>query len=379
MSCRSFVLGVLICLIAANARGENAPTKKAYPDGQLRAVWCPVPKATAREEGLREIAANLDKLQACGINTLFVWTENLYAVSLLKKDLPKPDPRAAWDGLAEMIKAAKERRMQVHIWYSPWIYKDVGRAVELREHPEWAAVNAKGVRDADGICLARPEARRFELDLLAGLIDRYPDLAGIHIEEPGYNWGQYCYCDYCKKLCREWYGIDIAADTAAARPLLDHLAASASTDFFVRLRQMLTAKRPQAFLSANGSGGAGADADWRIGRDWVTWARRGYIDFYVPQIYTGSVDEFTKGGLKTKEVLGNCDLVTGLAVSWSGIYPKRQDPEVIKGQILAAEKVGAKGFAIYFLDHFQEQHFQAIREAVEEAASRPATAATKPE
>jgi uncharacterized lipoprotein YddW (UPF0748 family) len=94
---------------------------------------------------------------------------------------------------------------------------------------------------------------------------------------------------------------------------------------------MLLAKRPQMWLSANGSGGANADADWRIGRDWATWARRGYIDFYVPQLYTKSVEDFVQGGLKTKEQLGPCDLITGLAVSWSGIYPERQAPAVIEG------------------------------------------------
>lgn len=96
------------------------------------------------------------------------------------------------------------------------------------------------------------------------------------------NWGRYCYCEYCRRLCRDWYGLDLTGDPPDARPLLDHLAASCCTDFMLRLRQMLLARRPEMWLSANGSGGANADGDWRIGRDWGTWARRGYIDFYVP-------------------------------------------------------------------------------------------------
>jgi hypothetical protein len=344
---------------------------KAFPDGQMRAIWCALPKATNREQGSREVAGTLDKLKACGLNTLFVWTESLYIATLNRPGLPQGDTRAAWDGMGEMIKAAQDRRMQVHVWYSPWIYKDKGRAVELREHPDWMAVNAKGAADPDGVCLARPEVRRYELDLLRSLVDRYPDLAGIHIEEPGYNWGEYCYCDHCRKLCRDWYGMDTAADTDTARPLLRHLAASSCTDFIIRLRQMLLSKRPGAWLSANGCGGTGAEIDWQIGRDWVAWARHGYIDFYVPQLYTRSVEDFIQGGLKTKELLGGCDLVTGMAVSWSGIYPERQAPAVIQGQIRAAEQLGAKGFAVYHLDHFQEPHFQAIREAVQGQTTGP--------
>jgi hypothetical protein len=141
-------------------------------------------------------------------------------------------------------------------------------------------------------------------------------------------------------------------------------------DARLRLRQMLLAQRPQMWLSANGSGGANADADWRIGRDWATWARRGYIDFYVPQLYTKSVEDFVQGGSKTKEQLGPCDLVTGLAVSWSGIYPERQAPAVIQEEIRAAKKLGAKGFVVFHLDHCYDGHFQAVRQAIQDQPPR---------
>lgn len=344
-------------------------TAKGYPDGELRAVWCGLPKAQKREEGLREIRANLDKLKASGFNTLFVWTPSLYLAALDRPELRAAEPQAAWDALGEVIRAAKERGLQVHVWYSPWIYKQASRAVELRDHPDWAAVSAKGTADKEGVCFARPEVRQFELDLLGKLIDRYPDLAGIHLEEPGYNWGaDYCYCDRCRKLCRQWFGLELGKDPDADRPVLHNLAAFMGTDFVARLRQMVMAKRPELWLSANGSGGA--NPDWYIGRDWTTWARRGYLDFYVPQLYTKSVEAFTKRGLKTKERLGDCDLVTGMAVSWSGIYPERQDPQVIKAEIAAARKLGAKGFVVFHLDHFQDGHFRAVRESLPDSRPR---------
>jgi hypothetical protein len=39
-------------------------------------------------------------------------------------------------------------------------------------------------------------------------------------------------------------------------------------------------RRPDMWLSANG--GSGDDAEWVIGRDWRTQARRGLNDFYAP-------------------------------------------------------------------------------------------------
>jgi uncharacterized lipoprotein YddW (UPF0748 family) len=263
-----------------------------------------------------------------------------------------------------VIRAAKQRHIEVHMWYSPWIYKETSRADELRSHPEWAAVSAKGVVDPDGICLARPEVRQYELDLIARAIDRYPDLAGVHIEEPGYNWGHdFCYCDFCRQFCQQNFGLDIRKDSQAAKPTVHSLAAFMCTDFFLRLRKIMSDKRPEMWLSANG--GSGDDAEWFIGRDWHTWARRGLIDFYVPQLYTDDVKGFTKAGLETKACLGGCDVVTGMAVSWSGIHPKRQPPEVIQAEIAAARKLGAKGFAVYYVPFLQDEHYRAIHAAIE--------------
>lgn len=346
---------------------------KQFPDGELRGVWWGFVKAQEAEAGRREIDDSLDKLKAAGINSLFVWTSSLYLAALDRPELQDIQPQAGWDAYGEIIRAAKQRDMQVHAWFSPWIYKSASGAVELRDHPEWAAVNAAGVPDTRGLCFIRPEVRQYELDLLARLVDRYPDLAGIHIEEPGFNWGaDYCYCEHCQTLCRQWFGIDIRQDSDAVRPALHNLAAFMCSDFFARLQEMALAKRPGIWLSANGSGGR--NADWYIGRDWTTWARRGYLDFYVPQLYTKSVDAFQQRGLETKSCLGECGLVTGMAVSWSSIYPERQDPEVIKAEITAARQLGAQGFIVFHRDHIYDEHLTAIREAVEAADAAPSKA-----
>ena len=276
--------------------------------------------------------------------------------------MQKIEPQARWDVLAEVIRAAKQRGIQVHMWYSPWIYKSSG-SVELTDHPHWAAVSAKGVADKDGLCFIRPEVRRCELELIGKAIDRYADLAGVHIEEPGFDWGNdFCYCDYCRQFCQQAFATDIRQNPQAAKAMLNNLAAFMCSDFFARLREMTMSKRPDLWLSANGSGGA--NPDWYIGRDWTTWARRGYLDFYVPQLYTQSVEQFVKNGEATQSCLGECDLVTGMAVSWSGIYPARQSPAVIAAEIAAGGKLGAKGFAVFHLDHFYDAHFPAIRAAI---------------
>ena len=82
-------------------------------------------------------------------------------------------------------------------------------------------------------------------------------------------------------------------------------------------------------------------------------------------VRTMPVTRWTIPRLKTTARLGACDLVTGLAVSWSGIYPERQTADVIKAEIGAARVLGAKGFVMFHLDHFYDEHWRALKEATQ--------------
>ena len=338
---------------------------RGYPDQELRAIFCRPHDPGDREAALREIRSDLDKIRVAGFNTLFLMTQSRYLAALDEPELQKSEPQASWDVLAEMIRAAQERSLQVHMWYSPWIYKNVSsyhHAIELQKHPEWAAVSATGKADPDGVCFVRPEVRAFELDLISKAIDRYPGLAGIHIEEAGFGSDDQCYCDHCREVCRQLLGIDIRKDARVAQPAVSNLAASMSSDFFIRLRAMVKTKRPGMWLSTNGCGGNNPDR--KLGRDWTSWAHRGYIDFYVPQIYLCDVDAFVKTGLTTKSYLGNCDMIPAIGITWFGLSPKRQLPETIKAEIVAARAMGAKGFAVYYQGFFTDEYYEAVRQSI---------------
>jgi uncharacterized lipoprotein YddW (UPF0748 family) len=362
---------LLIRLSATRTAGKTLGTiyvddaqirEKAFPGSRIRGLWGYL-KSEKREEGLQEIQDTLGQIQRAGINSVFIWVSSLYIAALDRPELRRLDPQSEWDALGEILKAAREHSLQVHAWYSPWINKAEGEAVELRDHPEWAAVDATGKADDESICFMRPEVRQYELHLIENLLNHYPDLAGVHIEEPGLP-EEYCYCGFCHRLWHDWYGTDIPRDLASNAPLRESLKAAMCTDFIVRLRQTMQANWPGVWLSANGGGGDGA-MEWKIGRDWVTWAHRGYVDFYVPQLYTEDAEDFISQAKNTKETLGPCNLVTGIGVNWTGMSSEWQKPEVLREQILASEQIGSKGFIVFRLDHLRDEHFVAIHEALE--------------
>ena len=336
--------------------------RKAWPDGEMRAVWWYGPtERKDQAQSLAETRAMVSRLKATGFNTILLETKSLYLAAVDRPELQKDAPGSDWDYWGAVVKLATAEGLQVHAWYPPWTYKRSYSAVELRDHPDWKAVYAGGRAAEDAICFVRPESRQYQLDLLRRALERYPDLAGIHIEEPGHPT---CHCAYCAKLASEWLGLDIVADPAGTEASLRNLAAFMNGDFFARLRGMVNAMRPEVWLSANGS--AGANPDWSIARDWPTWSRRGYIDFYIPQIYTEDVARFGKLLGDTQGVLGGSTMVAGMAVSWTGIYPRRQDPQNIVAEIKTARQAGAKGFCVFRAALFEEPHWQALGEVVHE-------------
>jgi len=329
-------------------------------DGEFRAFWSAEIKGTNQVEALKAVDERLTRLKALGINTIFYWVSSIHIAT--RAGMPQADDRAAgWDVPGELLRRAHGMGLRVHAWYSPWIYKTKSRAIELRAHPEWACVNADGKPSGEGVCLARPEVRAFQLELLDQLTQQHPELDGIHIEEPGYPWGDYCYCPHCKRQFHELFALDLTPGAhAAAR---HNWAAFCSTDFMARLREALLRKHPRVLLSANGS--AGANPDWYIGRDWTLWARRGYLDFYVPQVYTESPDGFVKRLQETqRQIQPWCPVIPGIAITWSGIYPRHNKPETLQAEIRAAREAGAPGVVFFEAGHLKDEDAPALREAL---------------
>lgn len=353
----SIWLGAGIFLCAASLFAEE---KELFPGGQLRALWCAPPTETDEAAGLAKIDEMLDRVVSGGFNALFLWGTSDYLWAVTEGgDALAESPTAHYDPLGKMIERAKERSVAVHLWYSPWIYKAAERAIETRRHPEWLAVNIEGKTDTDGICLNRPEVRQFELDLLRKVMAHYRDLAGIHIEEPGYNWGDYCYCDHCRQMFCALTGIEVADDADSRQKIKEefhNFNAAFSSDFMIRLRDVMKQENPNLLFSTNGS--PGVNSDWKLGRDWAGWAAHKVIDFYVPQIYTEDVTAFSQRAVQTKKTLGSCVMVPGFAISWSSIYPKRLTKETLEGLVDAALAAEGKGYVVFHYNHFEPIHFE---------------------
>jgi hypothetical protein len=130
-------------------------------------------------------------------------------------------------------------------------------------------------------------------------------------------------------------------------------------EFFSQLRKLMLTKRPALWLSANASGGL--NSDWHLGRDWPTWGRRGWIDFFVPQIYMENPAVFGRVASQAQSLLGGCDVLPGIALSWDGIYPKRVTKNVLQELIQTSRGLNCPGYVIFHEYHAEPQHWEILQ------------------
>lgn len=309
----------------------------------------------------------LDRAKRANVNVLFAWMESPELAAALGESRYASssafdfwDP-IRWDAMGELISGAERRGMEVHLWYSFTRYKrppglipeyDTGLEVLPSGDPDWASVRKSEYVDgytdpADegvsgtSLCVNDPDVRDWTFSVLERMLDRYPGLAGLHIEEPGYLELDRCVCHRCQDVYADIHGepgenlldhiyrsVDAYQDDPAAVSVKTH-----GTDAFVsRLADWWAARDNDGVLSFNGSW----DPEWdRVrGRNWAVWSERGQLPYYLPQVYATDVDTFVEQTKVTMDGLSDTTILPMAGVGWSS---GNNDAATVTDQIEAAE------------------------------------------
>lgn len=309
----------------------------------------------------------LDMAAVSGVNVLHAWIESPEAAAILG------EPRYAsayefwdptrWDALGELITAAAERGIEVHLWYSFTRYKrnrdlvpeyDSNLAVLPPGDPGWASIRKKeytrGLTDpsdprieGDALCNNEFEAHDWTMELFQRLFDRYPGLNGLKIEEPGYLASDRCVCPRCQSAYAARYD-------EPGENLLDHvygrtapyyeddravpIKTRGTDEFARRLYDWWTESGPSDALFYTGSWLARWD---RVrGRNWAVWSSRGLVPYFIPQTFASSVPVFDWKLRATLESLSYSSLVPSVGIVWGF---GENDPDQVAAQIERANDV----------------------------------------
>jgi len=367
------VLALFISIIMALA-AHAQDTRTQSPAVEARGLWVhpsgvidPDPR-----KGMKDIHTLVDRMARANLNLMLPWVRTEYVAAFLDPEYPKDNVFAKlskWDALGELIKAAAERDIETHLWYSFTYYKS-RLSYEMRKHPEWAArrldelvpdektgkVHPPWMTD---VCNLHPGARQMELDIIKFLLDRYPLVRGIHIEEPGFGYPGNCFCDLCNQTFKLIYGFDQKQKPGG--PEATDLKCLATTDFMRRLRGMMLERDPSLILSANG--GYRWQSDRRSGRDWGHWSRLGWLDYYAAQIYVTDFDTLLARTLETLSALRpDTQVFVGFNISPRSIRPVCMKPEELAKAVQTVRTAGADGIIFFWAGVFSDEHARGLRQ-----------------
>lgn len=312
-----FCLVVLLWTAPAPAQQVTPPPTSAAPQ-EMRGLWV-VRDSLASPAAIRQV---IDNAAAHHFNALFVQVRgrgDAYYQSALE---PRAEELAGqprrFDPLAEILRLAHARGLQVHAWMNTCLVWSKGRqpyshAHVVNQHPDWLSRDAHGryslreTNDCEGAFLtpANLAARQHIHDVFLDVARRY-DVDGIHFDYVRFPNSSYDYSDAA--LVRFKIALQNSLTPAriaafARRGRHDRLVYPHAfpsqwqtfrrqqvTEMVASISHDIKALKPWVIISAavfpNQS-----EARTLKGQDWPLWLQQGYLDAACPMAYAASTPQ----------------------------------------------------------------------------------------
>ncbi len=270
----------------------NYPSNKTLTDKQMKA----------------EIDAILDSCEEIGFNTVFfqvrpcgdaLYESEIFPWSEYVSGEQGIAPDGSFDSLDYIIKEGKKRGIAVHAWVNPFRITNGSAAkpktdVEAlsennpaRIHPEYTVAYADGkLYYNPGL----PEVCELVISGIREICEKYPDVAGIHIDDYFYPYpsgnaefdDDEAYEEYGNGMARDdWRRANVSAFVKGAYDAVK--AVNKDMKFGVSPFGIWANKGSDTYIQ--GSETNGLESYKVLYCDAIEWARGGYVDYLVPQIY----------------------------------------------------------------------------------------------
>ncbi len=363
------VLLFLATLVVRSGLAQTAPQ-------EVRGVWCYVGTgsgfSTDPVQGPIDAKAFVDRLADAGFNLILPWVKSDYVAALTDAKYRKAEPWAAWDSLGVVINEAKARGMHVHMWFGFTEGKSPLSPEFDPNHggdPSWSARRMLELPAPYGVsetahmteaCPQHPGERQFEINMIDSVLQRYPSIDAVQIEEPGYrNLAEECLCDTCRSTFSLKYGMDLISSYTSSSA--DDFRCAGTTAFMSELKANLTTQPNAPPLACNG--GYNWIQERTLGRDWHKWAHSGLLNYYAAQLYNNDLLTFEAMETRVATDQGPVPVLAGVGVSWqhSDLSTQTNSPSMVVQQVFASRQFGAKGVILFYGQALTDQYLNALK------------------
>ncbi|MCC5660074.1 family 10 glycosylhydrolase [Nostoc sp. XA010] len=372
---------------------QQFPVDQRLAQPEIRAVW--LDRGTIVRAGSKAgLAQIFDRLAQAGINTVFFETVNagytIYPSQVAKEQNPLI---RGWDPLADAVKLAHERDMELHAWV--WTFAAGNQRHNqildlnpdypgpvLAAHPDWANYDNLGNMIPVGQTKpffdpANPEVRKYLLKLYEEIATRY-NVDGLQLDYIRYPFQDpsagrtYGYGKAARAQFQQLTGVD-PVNISPSQPDLWQKWTTFRTQqvdsFVAQLSQQLRQKRPNLILSVAVFPLPELERIQKIQQNWETWARQGDVDLIVPMTYaldTSRFQRLAQPWIASKQ-LGSTLLVPGirlLSLPTIGTFD----------QLQLVRDLPVSGYALFAAENFNndlQKLFSSTQGRIQSTTSEP--------
>ena len=359
----SFITVLVPFMFALSAQPNRIPHDRA---GEIDGIWaeCQGPNATL--ESSRKIEQLFDRVSLAKLNTVFIQVyrgNKAWYRSSKADNSPYRDffAREKNDPLNLAIYLSHKAGIELHAWvnvFRIWKNRDakavkkLGTSVITRDGTgrSLADYRRRSLPD-DGVWLdpGDPRARDYLLGIIGEILQRYPDIDGIHLDYVRYPYNEgskadFGYGEASVSAFKKKHGFDPAGCNGKKRLLWDEWRRDQLTTFIKDVRAETARKGKKLSVAVL--------ADKRKSRsdafqDWPRWLKESLVDFVVPMNYSASRGLVKK---RTKEIL---DMATDRkkVLMGLGAYKMLDCPQDILSQVRDCRALDTGGVVLFSYDN----------------------------
>lgn len=337
-----------------------------------RAVWY-----RANEDSPQQVAATMERIQAAGINTLFLETVYRgYAIYPGSPSFQQNPAFVGWDPLQAFVTEGARLGIEVHAWVHTFYVGYEGedslypRGPVLAAHPGWTALDrnlqARTTLESNHYYVSpgNPAVQDFLADGFLDLTDRYA-VQGLQLDYIRYPVSStaavpyemgYSYDQVSRNRVQQQLGFDPLTITPDDDPLQWAQWVNWRQDQVTTFVERIADELPAGMLLSTAVFPEEEVAETKF-QNWALWAQQGRLDLIAPMVYkTDALAVVASASQFLAQMNGDTLLYVGL-----GPYLEGFDPYLLARQVDAVNRIGAAGSASFSLNTISQSYLDGLR------------------
>jgi uncharacterized lipoprotein YddW (UPF0748 family) len=277
------------------------------------------------------------------------------------------------DMLAEIIEEAKPHNLRVIPWFEYGLMTLPGSLIEQR-HPDLITLDKRGqkirIKTANGkpddqiwLNICHPEARKFMVDLIADVAERY-EVDGIQLDD---HFGFPVELGY-DKFTQDLYKEENSGKAAPSNHTNSAWTTWASNKVTSLLEEVFKAvknKRPDCLISISPNPLDFSKKNYLA--DWEKWEKNGLVEELVVQVYRNNVPSF-ENEIKKTEIIKASSHIPGAIGVFTGNKSRFVPSDLIKQQAQKVRDNKLAGNVFFFYETVVKPYRKNSNNQVEQIA-----------